>query len=250
VGGLTVAGLPDRAGRPRDARPGLRFEHRSCRHRGAVGAGRGRGGRTPPFDHNSIGIGVQHSSFSVLLTGDGEVRERALWEENVPDLIRDCTVLKLAHQGSRNGTDARWLGIVRPHLAVASLGKENGYGHPHPQTLALLARHEIPLLRTDLDGTVTMVSDGKVWEVSSHKSIARGPPDPGERLKRVAKTDGQLIDINTATEAELESLPGVGPLIARKIIDGRPYGSVDELLQIKGIGIKRLAEIRPLATAR
>jgi competence protein ComEA len=49
---------------------------------------------------------------------------------------------------------------------------------------------------------------------------------------------------------ELEALPGVGPVIAREIIDGRPYGSVDELIRIKGIGIKRLAEIRPLATAR
>jgi competence protein ComEA len=86
--------------------------------------------------------------------------------------------------------------------------------------------------------------------VTSHKSIARGPPDPGERPNRVERTDGQPIDINTATEAELESLPGVGPEIAREIIDGRPYGSVDELLRIKGIGTKRLAEIRPLATAR
>jgi competence protein ComEA len=67
---------------------------------------------------------------------------------------------------------------------------------------------------------------------------------------RFAKTNGQSIDINTATEVELESLPGVGPVIARKTIDGRPYGSVDELLRIRGIGIKRLAAIRPLATAR
>jgi DNA uptake protein ComE-like DNA-binding protein len=95
-----------------------------------------------------------------------------------------------------------------------------------------------------------VVSDGKVWEVSRHKSIARGPPDPGQRPKRVKRTDGQLIDINMATEVELESLPGVGPVIARKIIEGQPYGSVDELLRIKEIGIKRLAEIRPLATAR
>jgi beta-lactamase superfamily II metal-dependent hydrolase len=59
-------------------------------------------------------------------------------------MIRDCTVLKLAHHGSRDGTDDRWLGLVRPRLAVASLGRGNAFGHPHPETLALLARWKIP----------------------------------------------------------------------------------------------------------
>jgi competence protein ComEA len=56
---------------------------------------------------------------------------------------------------------------------------------------------------------------------------------------------GDRIDLNRATEAELEALPGGGPVIARRIIEGRPYRSVDDLEQVKGIGKKRLAEIRP-----
>jgi beta-lactamase superfamily II metal-dependent hydrolase len=35
------------------------------------------------------------------------------------------------------------------------------FGHPHPETLALLARHQIPVLRTDVDGTIEIVSDGR-----------------------------------------------------------------------------------------
>ena len=54
---------------------------------------------------------------------------------------------------------------------------------------------------------------------------------------------------NTATQAELEALPGVGPVIAKRIIAGRPYRSVDDLDRVKGIGKRRLAEIRPLVTA-
>ena len=46
---------------------------------------------------NSIGIRVQHGSFSTLLTGDSQAEERAFWERHVPDLIQNCTVLKLAH---------------------------------------------------------------------------------------------------------------------------------------------------------
>jgi beta-lactamase superfamily II metal-dependent hydrolase len=44
---------------------------------------------------NSIGIRVQHGSFSLLLTGDSQAGERAFWERHVPDLIRDCMVLKV-----------------------------------------------------------------------------------------------------------------------------------------------------------
>jgi len=125
---------------------------------------------------NSIGIRVQYEAYSALLTGDSEARERAFWEANVPDLIKGCTVLKLAHHGSRNGTDARWLGLVGPQLAVASLGRDNEFGHPHPETLTLLARYQIPLLRTDIDGTIEVVSDGKTWGVVGGQPLVREPP--------------------------------------------------------------------------
>jgi len=58
------------------------------------------------------------------------------------------------------------------------------------------------------------------------------------------------VDLNTATEAQLEGLPGVGPAIAKAIIAGRPYSSVDELdAKVKGIGKQRVATLRPLVTA-
>lgn len=64
--------------------------------------------------------------------------------------------------------------------------------------------------------------------------------------------EGAPIDINTADEAQLDELPGVGPSIAAAIVAHReengPFRSVDDLLDVRGIGEAKLAEIRPRAT--
>ena len=61
------------------------------------------------------------------------------------------------------------------------------------------------------------------------------------------------LDLNTATEAELDALPGVGPSRAQAIIEYRrthgDFASVDDLGKVKGIGDKTLAELKPLLTA-
>ena len=76
----------------------------------------------PPLDHqeennNSIGIRLEYGKFSVLMTGDSETDERQWWLAHNSSLIRDCTILKLAHHGSRNGTDQH---VARPGSARSS----------------------------------------------------------------------------------------------------------------------------------
>lgn len=60
------------------------------------------------------------------------------------------------------------------------------------------------------------------------------------------------LNINTATASELEALPGVGEVIAQRIVDYRtangPFGSVDELIDVSGIGESTLASMRELVT--
>lgn len=55
-----------------------------------------------------------------------------------------------------------------------------------------------------------------------------------------------LVDLNTATEAELDALPGVGPVLAGRIVAARPFSAVDELDDISGVGPAVLARLRDL----
>jgi competence protein ComEA len=61
-----------------------------------------------------------------------------------------------------------------------------------------------------------------------------------------------MIDVNTATAAELRKLPGIGPKLSQAIIDEReraPFKSVDDLRRVHGIGAKTLDKLRPYITA-
>ena len=53
------------------------------------------------------------------------------------------------------------------------------------------------------------------------------------------------INLNIATASELQSVSGIGPILAAKIIAGRPYNNVDDLLRISGVGPKLMDQIRP-----
>ena len=64
--------------------------------------------------------------------------------------------------------------------------------------------------------------------------------------KAMTPGEGDLVvNVNTATEAELETIPGIGPSIAHGIIRGRSYEKVEDLERVPGIGKYKLNKIRP-----
>jgi competence protein ComEA len=71
----------------------------------------------------------------------------------------------------------------------------------------------------------------------------------GKSLSASTK-QGHQLDLNRATAAELQQLPGVGPVLAKRMLDHRKrhgaFVSVDDLLDVKGIGRKKMARLRPL----
>ena len=57
--------------------------------------------------------------------------------------------------------------------------------------------------------------------------------------------EARPVNVNTATAKQLESVQGIGSVLAARIIEARPYEKLDDLRKVKGIGEKRLAQIRP-----
>lgn len=72
----------------------------------------------------------------------------------------ESDVLKLGHHGSRTSSSDNFVRAVNPEYAVVSSGKDNRYGHPHQEVLALLEKLNIKTLRTDTSGSIIFKSDG------------------------------------------------------------------------------------------
>jgi competence protein ComEC len=121
---------------------------------------------SPSEDPNrrAVVLLASYGDTDVLLTADAESDvTRAL-------PLRRVEVLKVAHHGSADTGLAEQLGVLRPRLAVISVGEGNDYGHPRPETLAMLRQSPgLRVYRTDLDGRVVVESDGHSLTVRSSR---------------------------------------------------------------------------------
>ncbi|MEI6306636.1 MAG: ComEC/Rec2 family competence protein, partial [Deltaproteobacteria bacterium] len=79
----------------------------------------------------------------------------------------NSTVLKVGHHGSRFSTSELFLNRVAPEIALISAGHGNNFGLPSTRIVSLLAKRGIRTYRTDIDGTVELVSDGRTWRIAT-----------------------------------------------------------------------------------
>lgn len=118
-----------------------------------------RGWRGVGANDNGVILRIEYGAVSFLFMTDAEEAERA----SVGAFPRS-TVLRVAHHGSRNGTDAAFLAQVRPEVAVISYGIGNRYGHPHKEVVKMLESASVRWYGTP-NGDIVISSDGKTFEI-------------------------------------------------------------------------------------
>ena len=108
--------------------------------------------RTNDANDSSIVIELTYNTTKYLFMGDAstDVEKSRTWN--------DIDVLKVAHHGSDSSTSQDFLKQIKPEYAIISVGR-NDYGHPTDTVLKNL--ENIELYRTDKNGTIWIVTDGK-----------------------------------------------------------------------------------------
>jgi competence protein ComEC len=118
---------------------------------------------------DSLVLMLSYGRQRLLLTGDIEQRGERDLELPTPGV----DVLKVPHHGSRTSSGAGWLSGLAPRIALVSAGFRNRFGHPHPEVVARYRAAGALLLRTDLDGTLTIDADGRVLWLTSERGGLR-----------------------------------------------------------------------------
>ena len=135
-------------------------------------------------------------------------------------------------------------------LVKNGLARTYGIGRETPDGIS---RDEMIARLRDLE-TSAMLKRIGIWSESDPDRIAeyrakqRSEDQELNELQsqvKEAKFSDGLLDLNTASKEELMSINGISPNLPERIIAGRPYKNVDDLLKVKGIGAKTLEKIRP-----
>jgi competence protein ComEC len=111
------------------------------------------------MNNNSLVMRISYREVSILFTGDiGWADERDIMAL-YPGLT--CTILKIPHHGSATSSSQAFLQMLRPRMALLSVGSDNSFNLPHPDVISRYADAGCRIFRTDNDGAVSLETDGR-----------------------------------------------------------------------------------------
>lgn len=142
---------------------------------------------------------ITYGSTSFLFTGDAEYAG----EQAVIGTDLSADVLKVGHHGSETSTSYQFLREVMPEYAVISVGANNSYGHPDDAVLSRLRDADVKVFRTDMQGDITIESDGD--------SIVVTPSKNADANTNPTQTDGSGQNATISQQQEATVQPPAVP---------------------------------------
>lgn len=121
------------------------------------------------INEDSIVLRVSYGDINILLTGDvRDIGEKRILESGRG--IRSI-ILKVGHHGDSNASTENFLDMVKPEIAVISVGNNNRYAKPHEEALSKLNASGAEVLRTDIHGHITLETDGTTYSIRTGKNL-------------------------------------------------------------------------------
>lgn len=122
----------------------------------------------PVFSENDTSLVtlIEYGTLDFLAVGDLEKTGESVLTSLVE--FGSIDILKVGHHGAKTSSAMQFLQAITPSLAVISVGSNNTYGHPSQEVLDRLGQVGARVLRTDVDGTIEIMSDGRQWWVDSN----------------------------------------------------------------------------------
>lgn len=117
------------------------------------------------LNNMSVVCRLDYGATSFLFTGDACTESEEDILASGADVQAD--VLNVAHHGSSTSNSEEWLDAVSPSIAVISCGIDNSYGHPHREVMESLQARGLQILRTDMDGSIVVASNGEQISIAT-----------------------------------------------------------------------------------
>ncbi|MCS7152018.1 MAG: MBL fold metallo-hydrolase [Endomicrobia bacterium] len=120
-----------------------------------------------PFEganNSSLVFKIMYINFSLLFTGDIEIEAEHYISSRYKKQLRSL-ILKVPHHGSRTSSSPGFIKYVSPEVAVIQCGRKNMFGHPHSEVVTRYEKRKIEIYRTDLDGTIKILTDGYKYTI-------------------------------------------------------------------------------------
>ena len=119
------------------------------------------------INEQSLVLLYKRDNYKAVFMGDASTECEEYILDNYMDSIKNITVLKAGHHGSKTASSDSYIKNTNPRIAVLSYGEGNRYGHPHKEVLDVLSEYDVDIKATANMGAISIITDGEGIKIDS-----------------------------------------------------------------------------------